>query len=79
MVYATVMVLLAVINMLTSHGPTLFIWPSIGWGLAHSRHGTRVFPLADRNANVDALTKYELRHSGADKCNESMQRKVPAQ
>lgn len=73
------MVLLAVINMLKSHGPILFIWPSIGWGLVVSRHGTRVFLLADRKANVDALTKYELRHSGADKRNESTQRKVPAQ
>ncbi len=71
-VYAAVMVLLVVINMLTSPGTIWFIWPLIGWGLAVALHGARVFLLADRNTIVDALTEHELRHSGADKRNEGM-------
>ena len=70
------MVLLVIINMLTSTGT---IWPSIGSGLAVSQHGARVCLLADTNTNLDALTKYGLKHSGADKRNETMQRKAPAQ
>ena len=71
-VYVAVMVLLVVINMLTSPGTTWFIWPLIGWGLAVALHGARVFLLADRNTIVDALTERELRHSGADKRDEGM-------
>lgn len=78
LVYAAVMVLLVGINRLTSPGTIWFIWPLIGWGLAVAPHEARAFLLADSRI-VDALTKYELRRSGADNRNESMQRKVPAQ
>jgi len=71
-VYVAVMVLLAVINMFTSPGTIWFIWPLIGWGLAVALHGARVFLLADRNTIVDALTEYELRHTGTDKRDEGM-------
>lgn len=69
-IYVAVMVLLVVINMLTSPGTIWFIWPLIGWGLAVALHGARVFLLADRNTIVDALTERELRHSGAEKNDE---------
>ena len=69
-VYAAVMVLLVVINLLTSPGTMWFIWPLIGWGFAVALHGVRVFLMADRDTIVDALTEYELRHSGAEKRDE---------
>lgn len=65
-VYAAVMLLLLIINLLTSPGTLWFIWPLLGWGLAVVLHGARVFLLADRNAMVDALTERELRHSRTD-------------
>ena len=71
-VYVAVMVLLVVINMLTSPATLWFIWPLIGWGLAVALHGARVFLLADRNTILDALTERELRHSDADKRDEGM-------
>ncbi len=71
-VYAAVMVLLVVINMLTLPGTIWFIWPLIGWGLAVVLHGARVFLLADRDTIVDALTEHELKHLGADKNDEGM-------
>jgi hypothetical protein len=66
-VYAAVMLLLVVINLITSPGSIWFIWPLIGWGLAVALHGARVFLLADREEMVDALTERELRQSGAGK------------
>jgi hypothetical protein len=66
-VYVAVMVLLVVINLLTSPGTAWFIWPLIGWGFAVALHGVRVFLLADRNTMIDTLTKHELRHTGAGK------------
>ncbi|WP_068118670.1 2TM domain-containing protein [Tropicimonas marinistellae] len=66
-VFVSVMVLLVVIDLLTSPGSVWFIWPLIGWGLAVALHGARVFLLADRNPILDMLTERELRHSGADK------------
>jgi len=65
-VYAAVMVLLVVINMLTSPNVVWFVWPLIGWGFAVALHGVRVFLLADRNVVIDALTERELRHAGKD-------------
>ena len=64
-IYAAVMVLLVVINLLTSPGTIWFIWPLIGWGFAVALHGMRVFLLADKNVILDALTERELRQSGA--------------
>ena len=66
-VYAAVMVLLVVINLMTSPKEAWFVWPLIGWGFAVALHGVRVFLLADKNAVIDALTEQELRHSSADK------------
>ena len=66
-VYAAVMLLLVLINLLTSPGTIWFIWPLIGWGLAVALHGARVFLLADGNTLIDALTERELRNSDAGK------------
>lgn len=65
-VYAAVMLLLLIINLLTSPGNLWVIWPLLGWGLAVTLHGARVFLLADRNAMLDALTERELRLSRAN-------------
>jgi len=62
-VYAAVLLLLLIINLLTSPGTLWFIWPLLGWGLAVTLHGARVFLFADRNAMIDALTERELRQS----------------
>ncbi|MBO6552507.1 MAG: 2TM domain-containing protein [Roseitalea sp.] len=64
-VYAAVMALLVVINMVTSPQAFWFIWPLVGWGLAVALHGVRVYLLADKNTVLDALTEQELRQSGA--------------
>jgi len=76
-VYAAVMVLLVVINVMTSPNVIWFIWPLIGWGFAVALHGMRVFLLADRNEIVDALTERELRQSGVGKTDEGLSRKQP--
>ena len=65
-VYAAVILLLLIINLLTSPGNLWVIWPLLGWGLAVTLHGARVFLLADRNAMLDALTERELRLSRPD-------------
>lgn len=66
-VYAAVMVLLVVVNLLTSPREIWFAWPLIGWGFAVALHGVRVFLLADKNVVIDKLTEHELRHSSAGK------------
>tara|TARA_R110002049_G_scaffold195912_1_gene365057 strand:- start:105 stop:398 length:294 start_codon:yes stop_codon:yes gene_type:complete len=66
-VYAAVMVLLVIINLVTSPREIWFVWPLIGWGFAVALHGVRVFLLADKNVVIDKLTERELRHSSADK------------
>lgn len=66
-VYTAVMVMLVIINLLTSPQVVWFVWPLIGWGFAVALHGVRVFLLADKNVIIDALTEQELRHSSAGK------------
>jgi uncharacterized membrane protein len=63
-VYAAVMVLLVVVNLVTSPRMIWFVWPLIGWGFAVALHGVRVFLLADRNAVIEKLTEHELRRDG---------------
>ena len=64
-VYAAVILLLVVINLLTSPGTFWSIWPMIGWGFAVALHWARVFLLEDKTAMIDALTERELRRSSA--------------
>ena len=66
-VYAAVMVLLVIINPVTSPQVAWFVWPLIGWGFAVALHGMRVFLLTDKNVIIDALTEHELRNSSAVK------------
>ena len=64
-VFAAVMILLIVIDLVTSPEVTWFIWPFIGWGGAVALHGARVFLFGDRTDIVDALTERELHRSGS--------------
>lgn len=74
LIYAAVMVLLLIINLLTSPGYLWFIWPLLGWGLGVALHGAGVYLLGGRNTIVDALTERELRGSGAEQRDEGMSR-----
>jgi multidrug efflux pump subunit AcrB len=65
-VYTAVMVLLVLINLMTSPEAIWFIWPLVGWGFAVALHGVRVFLLADKNAVIEKLTERELRRSSAE-------------
>ncbi len=76
-VYAAVMVLLVIINLVTAPGDIWFIWPLFGWGIAVALHGLRAFVLADRNDILDALTERELRQSGMGQPKESVPRTHP--
>jgi len=76
-VYAAVMVLLVIVNLVTSPGDLWFIWPLFGWGFAVALHGLRVFVLADRNDILDALTERELRQSAVGKPKEGVPRTQP--
>lgn len=70
-VYAAVMVLLVLINLLTLPGAIWFIWPLIGWGFAVALHGVGVYLLADKTVVLDALTERELRHGAAHRTDRS--------
>jgi hypothetical protein len=76
-VYAAVMALLVIIDLVTSTGGIWFVWPLIGWGLALGLHGLRAFHLADGNDIVDALTERELRQSGVGTSEDGLRRKPP--
>jgi len=62
-VYAAVMVLLVIINLVTSPQSIWFVWPLIGWGFAVALHGVKVFLLTDKNGVIETLTERELRRS----------------
>lgn len=65
-VYVAVMLLLVIINLVTSPQVIWFVWPLIGWGLAVALHGLRAFALSDKNAIIEAMTERELRSRNAD-------------
>ena len=65
-VYVAVMVLLVVINMITSPASNWSIWPLIGWGLAVVLHGLRVFVLGGKRAIVDAMTEQEIQQTRSE-------------
>lgn len=64
-VYAAVMLLLLVINLITFSGTFWFIWPFLGWGVAIALHAMRVYYPVDRAAIIDQLTEKELRKPGS--------------
>ncbi len=68
-VFTAVILLLVVINLITSPGYLWFIWPLIGWGFAVTLPGAWVFVFADKDTVIDALTEYELRQSSTIKHN----------
>ena len=64
-VYGAVMLLLIVINLVTSPGVYWFIWPLMGWGLAVVLHGAGVYLWGGKSRIVDDMTERELQRSGA--------------
>ena len=62
-VYFAVMLLLVVINVVTSPGVMWVIWPLMGWGLAVALHGGSVFLLGDGTQIIDDMTERELQRS----------------
>ncbi len=65
-IFVGVMVLLVIINLLTSPAQLWFIWPLMGWGLAVAIHGARIFLKADKEAIVDALAVREMVENSQD-------------
>lgn len=72
-IYAAVMTLLVIINLVTSPRAIWFLWPLIGWGFAVALHGVRVFLLADKSTVIDRLIEYELRSASSGDVDEKRQ------
>ena len=64
-VYAAVILLLAVINFVTSTGVIWFHWPMLGWGVAIVIHGAFVFILRSRFAVTEKMIEKEMGKSQA--------------
>ncbi|SHG72918.1 2TM domain-containing protein [Marivita hallyeonensis] len=62
-IFAAVIGVLVIINLVTSPEINWTIWPMLGWGLAVALHGARVFFAGDKEKIIDALTEEELRQS----------------
>ena len=45
--YGAIMVILLIINLLTSPGYLWVIWPALGWGIGVAAHGLNVFEVVD--------------------------------
>ena len=45
--YGAMMVILLIINLLTSPGYLWVIWPALGWGIGVAAHGLNVFEVVD--------------------------------
>ena len=74
-VFAAVMGLLIMINLVTSPEALWFIWPLMGWGVAVVLHGAGVFLVGDKKTIIDAMTEDELRHMGVEGNVENLSRK----
>ena len=68
-VYAAVMALLIIINLMTAAGTWWFVWPLMGWGIAIAIHAARVYLKSDKTVILDALTERELRKVAGHKTN----------
>ena len=66
-VYVAVMLMLLIVDMLTSPGTIWFYWPLLGWGLALGLHAARAFLPSSRDTLVDRLTERELQRSRTEK------------
>ena len=61
--YAVVIGILVLINLINWGGYFWAFWPMLGWGIAVALHAARVFLAADKEAIIDALTEDELNRS----------------
>lgn len=59
-VFASVMTMLAIINMVASPETLWFQWPLIGWGIGVLFHGLGVFVFSGRLAITDEMVEREL-------------------
>ena len=62
-VYVAVILLLVVINLLSSPGTIWFHWPMMGWGIAVVIHGIAVFVLPGRYTVTEEMIQKELNKS----------------
>ncbi|MHA6325896.1 2TM domain-containing protein [Roseivivax sp. CAU 1753] len=60
-VYVAVILLLVVINLLTSSGSLWFQWPMLGWGLALALHALAVFVFPGRFGVTEEMIQKEMR------------------
>ncbi|PTX53796.1 2TM domain-containing protein [Litoreibacter ponti] len=59
-VYAAVILLLAIINFMTSSGAIWFHWPMLGWGIAVALHAAFVFVFPRRFAVTEQMIQKEI-------------------
>ncbi|MEX0343483.1 MAG: 2TM domain-containing protein [Rhizobiaceae bacterium] len=59
-VYAAVIILLFVINLITSPGSYWVIWPLAGWGIAVVIHATSVFGAGHKAGIIDRMADKEM-------------------
>ncbi len=69
-VYAAVMVLLMIINLLTSTETLWFIWPLGGWGIAVALHAASIYMMNEKKSLIDVMAERELKQSGSEKRDE---------
>ena len=59
-VYVAVILLLAVINLISSSGSIWFHWPMLGWGFAVALHALAVFIFPDRFTITEKMIEKEM-------------------
>lgn len=62
-IYVAVILLLLVINLLSSPSTIWFHWPMMGWGIAVVLHGFAVFVLPGRFAVTEKMIEKEMNKS----------------
>lgn len=62
-IYVAVILLLLVINLLSSPSTIWFHWPMMGWGIAIVLHGVAVFVLPGRFAVTEKMIEKEMNKS----------------
>lgn len=63
-IYLVVIVLLIVINFMTSSGTFWVIWPMMGWGLAVIIHGLRAYVFSGRSMITEKMIQEEMEKEG---------------
>lgn len=59
-VYVAAILVLAVINFLTSSSTIWFQWPMLGWGIGVALHAAAVFVFPDRRAITEKMIEKEM-------------------